>query len=138
MFSSLSILASLGTKVRQRAWNLGLPLGYTTLFLSILTLARPVWRDEVISRTASGIDIMIALDVSLSMDIDDFLDNGIPVKRIDVAKAVVQDFINRRPDDRIGLVAFAGRPSSISPTKRHFLCSFSKITLSASKWASIS
>ena len=115
VFSSLSILASLGSKVRQRAWNFGLPLGYSALFFSILALARPVWRDEVVSHSASGIDIMIALDVSLSMDIDDFVDNGLPVKRIDVAKAVVNDFIGHRPDDRMGLVAFAGRPSSISP-----------------------
>lgn len=115
VFPSLSILASLGAKVRQRVWNLGFPLGYTALAFSILSLARPVWLDQVISRTASGIDIMIALDVSLSMDIDDFMDNGKPLNRIDVAKAVVNDFISGRPDDRIGLIAFAGRPSSISP-----------------------
>ena len=114
-FSSLSILSSLGTRSRPLPWNFGLPLGYTALFLTILTLARPVWRDESTRRSASGIDIMIALDVSLSMDIDDFLIGDQPVRRIDVAKAVVEDFVNRRPNDRIGLVAFAGRPSSISP-----------------------
>jgi Ca-activated chloride channel family protein len=58
---------------------------------------------------------MIALDVSLSMDIEDFIDQGERVKRIDVAKAVVDDFISRRPDDRMGLVAFAGRPRDASP-----------------------
>jgi len=58
---------------------------------------------------------MIALDVSLSMDIDDFVDEGQRAKRIDVAKAVVDDFISRRPDDRMGLVAFAGRPRDASP-----------------------
>ena len=41
--------------------------------------------------------------------------NGERVKRIDVAKAVVDDFISRRPDDRMGLVAFAGRPRDASP-----------------------
>jgi len=49
------------------------------------------------------------------MDIPDFIDQGNPVKRIDVAKMVVDDFISRRPDDRIGLVAFAGRPRGASP-----------------------
>ncbi len=78
-------------------------------------MARPVWRNEYQSRTASGIDIMIAFDVSLSMDIDDFIDQGDRVKRIDVAKMVVDDFIRRRPDDRMGLVAFAGRPRAASP-----------------------
>ncbi len=115
VFSSLSILASLGDMVRQRAWNIGLPLAYTALIVSILTLARPVWRDKTNHHAASGIDIMIALDVSLSMNIDDFTGDGTHIKRIDAAKTVIHEFIRRRPDDRIGLVAFAGRPSSISP-----------------------
>jgi Ca-activated chloride channel family protein len=97
------------------AWSLGLPLAYLALFLSIISMARPVWRNEYQSRSASGIDIMIAFDVSLSMDIDDFVDQGQRVKRIDVAKKVVDDFIGRRPEDRMGLVAFAGRPRDASP-----------------------
>ena len=58
---------------------------------------------------------MLAFDVSLSMDIDDFRFEGRPIRRIDAAKRVVDDFISRRPDDRIGLVGFAGRPVSVSP-----------------------
>jgi Ca-activated chloride channel family protein len=85
------------------------------LFCAILAMARPVWRNEYQSRSASGIDIMIAFDVSLSMDIDDFVDQGIRARRIDVAKKVVDDFISRRPEDRMGLVAFAGRPRDASP-----------------------
>ena len=57
-------------------------------------MARPVWRNQLQYRSASGIDIMIAFDVSLSMDIDDFIDHGERVRRIDVAKAVVDDFIS--------------------------------------------
>jgi Ca-activated chloride channel family protein len=78
-------------------------------------MARPVWRNQYQSRTASGIDIMIAFDVSLSMEIDDFVDAGVRAKRIDVAKKVVDSFIDRRPEDRMGLVAFAGRPRDASP-----------------------
>ena len=115
VFPNLSILVSLGNQVRRVAWSLGLPLAYLALFLSIITMARPVWRNEYQSRSASGIDIMIAFDVSLSMDIDDFVDQGQQVKRIDVAKKVVDDFISRRPEDRMGLVAFAGRPRDASP-----------------------
>ncbi len=114
-FPNLSILVSLGSRVRQRAWSVGFPLAIVSLVIAILGMARPVWRNEYQSRTASGIDIMIAFDVSLSMDIDDFLDKGMPVKRIAVAKDVVDDFISRRTDDRMGLVAFAGRPVSVSP-----------------------
>ncbi len=115
VFPNLSVLASLGNQVRRVAWSLGLPLAYLALFCSIISMARPVWRNEYQSRSASGIDIMIAFDVSLSMDIDDFVDQGERVKRIDVAKKVVDDFIGRRPEDRMGLVAFAGRPRDASP-----------------------
>jgi Ca-activated chloride channel family protein len=115
VFPNLSILVSLGHQVRRVAWSLGLPLAYLALFCSIISMARPVWRNEYQSRSASGIDIMIAFDVSLSMDIDDFVDQGERVKRIDVAKKVVDDFIGRRPEDRMGLVAFAGRPRDASP-----------------------
>ncbi len=115
IFPNLSVLVSLGRRVRQVAWSVGLPLAFLALFCAILAMARPVWRNEYQSRSASGIDIMIAFDVSLSMDIDDFIDQGVPVRRIEVAKKVVDDFISRRPEDRMGLVAFAGRPRDASP-----------------------
>jgi Ca-activated chloride channel family protein len=114
-FPNLGVLVSLGSRVRQTAWSFGYPLAIASLVIAIFAMARPVWRNEYQSRTASGIDIMIAFDVSLSMDIDDFQDAGVPIKRIDAAKDVVDHFISRRPDDRIGLVAFAGRPVSVSP-----------------------
>jgi Ca-activated chloride channel family protein len=115
IFPNLSVLVSLGKQSRRTAGGIGLPLALLALVAAILAMARPVWRSEYRSRTASGIDIMIAFDVSMSMDIDDFTDHGDHVRRIDVAKMVVDDFINRRPDDRMGLVAFAGRPRAASP-----------------------
>lgn len=114
-FPNLSVLISLGARVRQSAWNFGLPLAFVALVLAILTIARPVWRNEYQNRSASGIDIVIAFDTSLSMIIDDFILNERPISRISAAKRVVDDFIDRRPDDRIGLVAFAGRPVSACP-----------------------
>jgi Ca-activated chloride channel family protein len=115
VFPNLGVLLSLGKRVNRLAWNLGVPLIFTSLIFAILGMARPVWRNEYQSRSASGIDIVLAFDVSLSMDIDDFRMDGRPMKRIDAAKRVVDSFISRRPDDRIGLVAFAGRPVSVSP-----------------------
>jgi len=115
VFPNLGVLLSLGKRVNRLAWNLGVPLIFTSLVFAILGMARPVWRNEYQSRSASGIDILLAFDVSLSMDIDDFRMDGRPMKRIDAAKRVVDSFISRRPDDRIGLVAFAGRPVSVSP-----------------------
>ncbi len=115
VFPNLSVLVSLGRRVRSTAGGIALPITFIALLGAILSMARPVWRDEYQSRSASGIDIMIAFDVSLSMKIDDFVDEGQRAQRIDVAKMVVEDFIKRRPDDRIGLVAFAGRPRDASP-----------------------
>jgi Ca-activated chloride channel family protein len=115
VFPNLGVLLSLGKRVNRLAWNIGVPLVFTSLVFAILGMARPVWRNEYQSRSASGIDIVLAFDVSLSMDIDDFRMDGEPMKRIDAAKRVVDSFISRRPDDRIGLVAFAGRPVSVSP-----------------------
>ncbi|WP_193213090.1 VWA domain-containing protein [Luteolibacter marinus] len=115
-FSTLSVLVSLGAKVRRTAFSIGMPLAILALVPAILAMARPVWRNEYQSRTASGIDIVVALDVSLSMGIDDFkTPERRPLPRIDAAKAVVHNFIERRPDDRIGLVIYSGRPYSISP-----------------------
>lgn len=115
VFPNLGVLLSLGKRVNRLAWNVGMPLIFTSLVFAIIGMARPVWRNEYQSRSASGIDIVLAFDVSLSMDIDDFRMDGRPMKRIDAAKRVVDSFISRRPDDRIGLVAFAGRPVSVSP-----------------------
>ncbi|WP_411825687.1 VWA domain-containing protein [Luteolibacter sp. AS25] len=115
VFPNLGVLLSLGRKVNRLAWNFGVPLVFTSLVFAIIGMARPVWRNEYQSRVASGIDIVIAFDVSLSMDINDFRKGGAPLRRIDAAKLVVDSFISRRPDDRIGLVAFAGRPVSVSP-----------------------
>lgn len=114
-FPNLSVLVSLGQRVRKTTAALSLPLAWIALVAAILAMARPVLRDQQQNRTASGIDIVITLDVSMSMDIDDFVDQGQRARRIDVARQVVADFIDRRPDDRIGLVVFAGRPRNASP-----------------------
>jgi len=114
-FSSLSVLVSLGAKVRHTAFSFGVPLLFAALVPAILGMARPVWRNELQAKTASGIDIVVALDVSLSMSIDDFRLDGMPLRRIDAAKNVVHDFIEGRPDDRIGLVLYSGQPYVAGP-----------------------
>jgi len=136
-FSTLSVLVSLGAKVRRTAWSLGMPLAMLAIVPAVIAMARPVWRNEYQSKTASGIDIAIAFDVSLSMGIDDFrTPSGRPLERIDAAKAVVDNFIKGRPDDRIGMVIYSGRPYSVSPiTLDHdwLLQSFKKVDLNILK-----
>jgi len=70
--------------------------------------------EETITHT-EGVDIVLALDASGTMAAEDFEINGKRVNRLAVVKNVVDDFINRRQADRIGIVAFAGRAYTLSP-----------------------
>jgi Ca-activated chloride channel family protein len=81
----------------------------------IIGLARPQLVLGTAEVDANGIDILLAVDVSGSMKALDFTINDKPANRIDVVKQVVSRFIKERPDDRIGIVAFAGRPYMVSP-----------------------
>ena len=75
-----------------------------------LALARPQRTNEKVEQWTEGIDIMIALDISQSMQIGDFLPN-----RLEAAKQVARNFIDGRVQDRIGLVVFSGDAFSLSP-----------------------
>jgi Ca-activated chloride channel family protein len=81
----------------------------------VVALARPQWAKDLEIVKASGIDIIIALDVSRSMLAEDFTIGGKRASRIDAVKQVTEMFIEGRSSDRIGMVAFAGRPYLVSP-----------------------
>jgi len=81
----------------------------------VVALAQPQIVHGTTEVDASGIDIMLAVDVSGSMEALDFTIDNEPANRVDVVKKVVSRFIDERPNDRIGLVAFAGRPYMVSP-----------------------
>ena len=83
--------------------------------LMIVGLARPQRAHSRTEITANGIDIMLGLDVSGSMQALDFQVDGQRVNRIAVVKSVVSSFIEERPSDRIGLIAFAAAPYLVSP-----------------------
>jgi Ca-activated chloride channel family protein len=83
--------------------------------LMIVGLARPQRVDAGTTVTAHGIDILLGLDVSGSMQALDFKVDGQPANRIQIVKSVVSKFIDERPNDRVGLLAFAGAPYLVSP-----------------------
>lgn len=85
------------------------------LLLLVWVIARPTRVRSWAKKWSEGIDIVIALDVSESMDADD-----IPPSRILVAKQVIRDFIRRRGEDRIGLVLFGGEAVTKCPLTRDF------------------
>jgi len=76
----------------------------------ILALARPQTGSEQQITTGEGIDIVLCLDISGSMLAQDFTPN-----RMEAAKQVAAEFIDRRPTDRIGLVIFAGESFTMCP-----------------------
>jgi Ca-activated chloride channel homolog len=80
------------------------------LMLLLTGLARPQKTNEKVEQWTEGIDIMLALDISQSMLIEDFTPN-----RLEAAKKVALDFIQGRIQDRIGIVVFSGDAFSLAP-----------------------
>jgi len=76
----------------------------------LLAMARPQITDQQVEQWTEGIDIMLVVDISQSMEIEDFRPN-----RLEAAKGVARDFVNGRFRDRIGLVIFSGEAYSMSP-----------------------
>lgn len=114
-YSSTAILKAVGRPRAARAGRFRGALLLGALSLGIVALARPQLLNSFTQVEASGIDIMIALDVSRSMLTEDFTLGGKRANRIDAVKEITQRFIEARPNDRIGLLAFAGRPYLVSP-----------------------
>ena len=114
-FSNTSMLAKIGNRRRSRAGAFLAALAYLALALFIVALARPQLGRVTTRVQATGVDIMLAIDVSRSMLAEDFTIGNRRANRIDAVKLVTEQFIRERPNDRIGLVAFAGRPYLVSP-----------------------
>ncbi|MEO6759168.1 MAG: VWA domain-containing protein [Saprospiraceae bacterium] len=106
-------------RTQTRAWLPG--LRWLLLALLILAMARPQrhWQEEKIQ--ADGVDIILALDISPSMLSKDF-----DPDRLAVAKRVAIEFVEKRPYDRLGLVAFSAEAFTQCPltTDRHMVQKF--------------
>ncbi len=77
--------------------------------LLVLAGARPQWVGEVESLPVTGRDLLLAVDISGSMDTQDMVLQGRTVNRLVVVKQVAGDFIERRRGDRVGLILFGSR-----------------------------
>ena len=98
-----------------RSWKVKLMpvqllLRLATFVLLVLVLARPQTQNSWKNKTMEGIDIMLAMDVSTSMLVEDLKPN-----RIEAAKKVASEFISGRPNDNIGLTIFAGEAFTQCP-----------------------
>lgn len=102
-----------GTSPGWRARLRHIPVGLAALGLvaGSVAMARPQKGSVKESVTTQGVDIVVSLDVSGSMAAEDFQ----PKNRLAVAKDVVTDFVQRRTNDRVGLVVFAGKSLTKAP-----------------------
>ncbi len=107
--------AALGKQSRSRAGSVLLGIFLLGLTLLVIALARPRYGSGSSDVEASGIDIMLVVDVSGSMEAMDFELHGKASNRLEVVKDVLSSFLTQRGNDKIGIVAFAGLPYLVSP-----------------------
>ena len=115
IFPSLHALKKLKPSFFQRYRYVLIILRSTAIALFVIALARPQHGNEQTKVKTEGIDIVLAVDVSGSMLAEDFEIGGRRHNRLYVIKQVVKDFIQKRTNDRLGLVVFAGRAYTQCP-----------------------
>lgn len=94
--------------LRRRAFQMIAAI--LTWGLIVAALARPQWVGDPVTREVSARDLILAVDISGSMDQPDFrAADGAMLKRLDGVKRVVRDFIGRRHGDRVALILFGTR-----------------------------
>lgn len=105
-----------GQTLRSRAGGLfSLIVLWLVWLLLVVALARPVWIGEPIELPDSGRDLMLAVDISGSMRIEDMQAGQTLVRRLDAVKQVGTDFVSRRKGDRLGLILFGSNAYVQSP-----------------------
>lgn len=115
VYSSTQLVRSVLNVTRSRAGRFLASLRWLALALFIVALAQPRLVKSETKVKASGIDIAVAMDLSGSMASEDFELHGQRVSRLEMAKSVLEKFIQKRPNDRIGLVAFATQAYIAAP-----------------------
>lgn len=83
--------------------------GWFAWFFLVIAMARPVLMGDAIEEAISGRDLMLAVDLSGSMEIEDFVLKARKVDRLTATKAVAGQFIDRRVGDRLGLILFGDK-----------------------------
>lgn len=104
LFSGLSQLKQTPKPIRAYLTVIPFILKIFAVILAIVALARPQRADIKVKKNVEGIDIVVALDISDSMLIEDML----PENRLESSKVTIKNFVEGRASDRIGLVVFSG------------------------------
>lgn len=115
LYSSVQLVSGVANINRSGAGKVLATMRWLILALFIVGLARPQFVESETAVKASGIDIAMAIDLSGSMEAEDFELKGQRVNRLEIAKDVLKKFVEKRPGDRIGLIAFAGKAYVAAP-----------------------
>ncbi|EED36314.1 conserved hypothetical protein [Luminiphilus syltensis NOR5-1B] len=98
-----------GSVIASASWWYRLVVIAVWLLL-LVGLAKPQWVGEPITKTETARDVMLAIDLSASMDYRDFPGpDGKPVSRFDAVQRVVDQFVANREGDRVGLIVFGAK-----------------------------
>ena len=114
-FPSRELVEGLKSTARTRFSRIPVFLRGGALILLLLAFARPQSVLEGTKTVSEGVDIVLALDTSTSMLAEDFRVGATRINRFDVVRDVVKEFVQKRKDDRIGMVAFAARSYTVCP-----------------------
>lgn len=99
-----------GMASADRSWSRLITLALIWCCLMV-ALARPQWLEPPLTRTIPVRDLLLAVDLSSSMETKDFRDEaGQKVDRLTAVKQVLNDFLSRRSGDRVGLIVFGSAP----------------------------
>jgi Ca-activated chloride channel family protein len=118
VYSSVQLVRGILNVSRTRSGAFLAALRWLILALLMVALAQPRLTKSETKVTASGVDIAAVIDMSFSMADEDFELHGQPADRLTMAKEVLKKFIEKRPNDRIGLVAFATDAYTAAPLER--------------------
>lgn len=116
VYSSTQLLRGVQEISKSNAGGFLAALRWLALAILIIALSQPrLTKFDTTKATASGVDIVVAFDLSGSMAAEDFEIRGERVNRVKMAKSVLEKFVTKRPSDRIGLVAFGTQAYIASP-----------------------
>ena len=114
-YSSVELVRPVASLNRSHAGRILAALRWLSIALFLVALAQPRRVHGETQVKASGVDIVVAMDLSGSMASEDFVEHGHRVNRINMAREVLAKFIEGRPSDRLGLVVFATRAFVAAP-----------------------
>lgn len=114
-YSAVRIIRKISTPVRRKPGRWLHSLGLLALILCVIAMARPRIEAGSSPDKKQGVDIVFCVDVSGSMDVEDFIYQGMPISKRKALVMAIKEFVDKRPNDRFGMIGFAGSTYLMSP-----------------------